>query len=528
MTRVVYTSRMRPHLAAAPIALVTLLVAVLVALLVAGPAAAGLVPERPASAGFIDSTTPGHDIRVHYEDAVQPQIDAAAELLAALDQAWTNQVDVQGWRRPMPDDAAGGSDAYDAYVGFVPSGVFALTVSSGRDGDGSDGRHGTPVFLLVDEALTGEALQVVAHHEFAHACQFATDASESVLLFEASAVYQEVLAVPSALTWTEPLAVFQRYPAFPVFADSRRLGAFEDDVSVDLYEYGAVLFAMYLEEVHGQNDGTLLRALWEASVQPDATVANEPDWLDALPQVAGVSVDDALLDFATWRVLVGAWAIEGDGPGASAVIPTTAELVRFGPLAPSRLDGQALVFDGDGQFDRTFEGGCATVEVQADDGPLPLHVVATSMVDGGRVGLATVVGDPYAHTATRAHDADGVVDVEVPEGERVVIAACALSITDADGDLVPAPIELRVLRTDVEFEDAGTAADAGDEEDAGVVEDAGATCACQGVPVGSTGAGPYGNVGRYAGIAIPLLGLAMFAIRTYRSRKRARLYRPKR
>lgn len=465
------------------------------------------VTPRPRSAGFVDSAT--RPIRVHWEDADAGQEPVAQALLGHLEDAWTEQVDAQGWPAPLLDDGAGGSTAYDAYVGFV-GGAGALTVA-GADASPDDDRHASPVWLHVSATLASDQLPVYAHHEFAHAVQFATDASESVMWFESSAVFQEVKAVPSSTSWTEPLPSFQQYPFFPLTTQGAAVAGFDDVPPADLYEYGAVLFTLYLEEVHGARDGTTLRAVWEAGVQDDDELANEPDWVDVLPSVVDEDVADVLLDFATWRALVGQDAVDGQGPLGAASL-AGAE-VRARGVNASRLDGQALVFDGDLG---TYEGGCSVAKLVVDEA-MPVRATARALRDGRRVGMATaVLVDGDADRDAHGGDDDEVVaELDLPAGATLFVATCDVTIDDADEAPEESATELRLLRTDVDFpdEDAGVVP----AEDAGVVVVPPDPCGCQST---APGRGPA-----WGALLIPLAGVFMFAVRAWRHRKRQRLYK---
>src|SRR5690606_13288850 len=148
---------------------------------------------------------------------------------------------------------------------------------------------------------------------------FATDYRATVMFQEATAVVQERLAFPEAATWYEYIGDFQRRPHAPLFVDGVQWQQLTGEPS--FYEYGAALFFLYLEQEHGDGSGALLRALWEAGAQPDDVGENDPDWMDAVESELGVDVADLLLDFATWRVLVNARAVDGDGLEGAAALP---------------------------------------------------------------------------------------------------------------------------------------------------------------------------------------------------------------
>ena len=287
---------------------------------------------------------------------------AAALVLLELGRAWTLQVDGAGFAPPLPDDVGfdddGGSAALDVYLAPLPAGVGAVTVS-GEDIDADVDHDRRPSFIVIAPGQPDDVIAAATHHEFQHVLQFGIDAHESVMWFEATAVAFEVRGRPDVRSWIDAVPVFQRQPQAPISADGLAFQPFSTDDDVRL-EYGAALFALYLDDVHGRGDGTLLRELWqeaagtrrEAGVDGGAdVVVNDPDWLGALR--VRTDVPALLVDFAGWRALTPPLAVDDDGPTAYA-LPGAAGL-RGQRVLLERLSGTTRTTT---RSEGPFVGGC--------------------------------------------------------------------------------------------------------------------------------------------------------------------------
>ncbi|MBI1947967.1 MAG: hypothetical protein HYS27_19915 [Deltaproteobacteria bacterium] len=482
------------------------------------PAMASALTERPWAeeiASYSDSATV--PVRVHLGVAVDPA--RATQALTVLETAWAMQVGGAGFDAPLSDAidgvTDGGDGRLDVYLVPLPPGTGALTVALADAAD-DDGKRASPAFLKADPTLATELFEVYLHHEFQHVLQFALDTRESLLWSESTAVYWEVRARPDVDEWQLALPDFQRHPQAPLFTDGAAFAPYAEVGSPRL-EYGAVLFALYLDDEHGDGVGTLLADLWRGSVQADTVVDNEPDWLDAL-DAEGVAVDLALADFVGWRALVGPLAVTDDGPaqqlGGNAMLGAES-------VAASTLDGQEQTTDeGSGPFQLS----CLVrqVEVPASVDVLPVHVHAEATLADQTLAVATLVTVPGSGTAARSVVGTGATidaDVEASTGALVQFAVCDTSAADADEAPLARPIRLSLLRTDVDWPDAGPPI-----EDAGVADvDAGPPqppvpiCTCQ-----NTGGPTNLRKGLYAfGL---LASVVMLVVRGARARRRRTLY----
>ncbi|OGQ09128.1 MAG: hypothetical protein A2138_11945 [Deltaproteobacteria bacterium RBG_16_71_12] len=482
------------------------------------PAMASALTERPWAeeiASFSDSASA--PVRVHLGVGVDAARGALA--MSALEAAWAMQVSVAGFDVPLSDAVDGVTDGgdgrLDVYLVPLPPGTGALTVALADAAD-DDGKRASPAFMKADPTLAAELLEVYLHHEFQHVLQFALDTRESLMWSESTAVYWEVRARPDVDEWQQALADFQRHPQAPIFTDGAAFAPFSEADSPRL-EYGAVLFALYLDEVHGDGAGTLLADLWRGSVQPDAVPDDEPDWLDAA-DVLGFAAGTLVPDFVGWRALVGPLAVTDDGPAEAL---GGGALLGAESVAASTLDGQLQTT---GEDSGPFQLSCLVrqVEVPGNVDVLPVHVHAEATLADQTLAVATLITVPGSGTATRALAGTGATidaDLQAPSGALVQVALCDITAADADEAPAARPIRFSLLRTDVEWPDAGPAV-----EDAGVIDvDAGPPpppdpiCTCQ-----SSGGATNLRKGLY--VLGLLASVVMLVVRGGRARRRRRLY----
>ncbi|MFZ9888653.1 MAG: hypothetical protein ACO3JL_14230, partial [Myxococcota bacterium] len=432
-------------------------------------------PARPSSAGHVDSTT--WPIRVHFE--TEALAVRAPALLGIAEDAWQFLMEEIGYPRPLPDGLAGGDERLDLYLGFV--GVAGALTIAEDDGAVGDEFAVAPAYIIVSADLSDDELPTFVHHEMAHAVQFALDLEESLMFFEASAVAHERYALPGVLRWADSLDDFQAWPSAPIFTNGIDWRAVTGRAS--LYEFGASLFLLYLEQHHGDDDGTLIRDLWIASQQP-AGSGNEPDWLDELPRLTGRGLPALVLDFASWRTLLAGWAVpEVSLPEAAALtgeaLPATLRLVA------SALDGEPIALTRERL---PHQYGCAAIETVAGLEGLFIDVEAralpTAVPEERPLGIAYVIGEPSAAIAVRGATPTTSprlqTSLQVPPRHTLVLYVCDVGAADADELPVATDLELRLS---IGAPDAGgPLPDDDGEVDAGTLGEPGTmppACGCQ-------------------------------------------------
>ena len=472
--------------------------------------------ERPVAVDVTASTT--LPLRVHRTAAASTA--QAALVLAELERAWALQVDGAGYAPPLTDDGEGGDDSLDVYVAALPAGVSAVTIASDDvdDSAGLDVRH---AFMVIAADQPDELLAVAAHHEFQHVLQFAIDADESVMWFEATAVAFEVRGRPDVTSWQEPLSAFQTQPQAPLGADGIGFAPYATSADVRL-EYGAALFALYLDDRYGDGDGSVLRRLWHgaAGSRLDGDdVVNEPDWQDALE-----AFDDAATiqrDFFAWRALAPPLGVGDEGPAAYDLGGGAG--LRGTRIVLENLRGTARVT---GKNEGPFVGGCLVLGGTAGNSAAPVFLHVES-VDGHDLGVTTLI---IGNGRVERDDADvgSVVDhdVVVPAGREIVIGICDLADRDVDDAPLFAAVRLSLGREEIVGEGEGEGEPVGEGEGEGEdVIDPG--CGCD-----STSSGPASGDPRVMRKSLYTVGFFIgifgFVVKAWRHRRRQRLYKQSR
>ena len=472
------------------------------------------ITDRPVALDVVDSAT--LPLRVHRTAAATAA--QTALVLQALEAAWTVQVDGAGFAPPLDDDGDGGDDGLDVYLSPLPVGVSAVTIS-GVDVDDDKSRDVRSAFIVIDPRQPDDLLAIAAHHEFQHALQFGVDADESVMWFEATAVAFEVRGRPDVTSWQEALPPFQTQPQAPLGADSISFAPFATSTD-DRLEYGAGLFALYLDDTFGDGDGRILRELWTAAAgstadDDDDVDRNEPDWRDALELLGDAA--DIQRDFLAWRALAPPLSIVGEGPSAYALGGGTG------------LRGKRIVLENLAGVPRTtlpaegpFAAGCLVLSGTAGNAAAPVYVRAESTQ---RIGVtALVIGNGRVERSDK--DGTGVValDVVVPAGRELVLGICDLSPWDADAAPVFSPVRLTI--DDAPIVDRGAQGE-GEGEGEGEngnddVIDAG--CGCDSTSTGPAAGDPRAMRKSMYTVGF-FIGVFGFAMKAWRHLRRRRLYK---
>ncbi len=468
-------------------------------------------PDDADIAGTVESAN--HPLVVHYGTGVD--VSRARQALGIFDDAWDQQVTAAGFPAPLPDGNEGGDERFDVYLVPLVPGTGGFTVAE-ADADRTDGKHASPAFTEIDPSLPDDLLEVYSHHEFQHALQFAIDTLEPVMWYESTAVFWEVRTRPDVDDWQLALPDFQGQPQLPLFADSASI-VLVATAPAARYEYGAVLWPLYLDEVLGDGQGTLLRTIWEGTPEPDTVGNDEPDFIDAT-LAAGVDLPAAVADFAGWRALVGPLSRGDDGP--LEAIPGDSRLVAKA-LNAATLDGTVVTT---GEADSPLALGCALREVTAppDVDFMPVEIQVDATLADQQITLSTLLFDDGADTLARTQTAPAAsqhASVSVPANALLQLAVCDVSAADPEDELALRPVKISVLRTDIDFPDAGP-----DVVDAGVA-DAGSppppppdgTCNCQ-------SAGDPRNMRGAIAVLGMIGGLVGLFVRGARARRRKRMF----
>jgi len=278
---------------------------------------------RPTSTGSIESET--HAVRCHWADAEDEA--RCDDVLRYIGNAWDVQVDAIGFQAPMLTDEDG---VLDVYITDEYTYGGAYVYGPGTDEDPDDGLSGCHSYMALDPSIRDDELESYVAHEFQHVLQYATDFREpSYPIWEgvAEAATQWTLGPPYG-DYTSPLfyaADFQEEPWAGILADSGIL-----DVDYDLYsyyEYGSILWFLYLEQHFGDGTGSSAAELWMSMAQEGAP--NEPDVIDAHDTLTG-DWQEAVLGVQLERAWIAteanpAWAGDYDTPTLAVAITEVAD-----------------------------------------------------------------------------------------------------------------------------------------------------------------------------------------------------------
>jgi len=254
-------------------------------------------------------------VLVHYDAADGTQAAIANQVAASSDTAWNMEITGFGFRPPVPDGTAGGTSDTDIYL--VKNLNYAYTASESTNA--ATTFSDATAFSVIDPALPN--LETYVAHEFNHDSQYAYDAHEADLIYEATAVFIEDKVYDSVNDYLSFVPDFQTHP-------ERNLSYATYD---DSYMYGAGIWLRWLSDKHGSGSPTIVRQIWENLEQDDLTNSN--NYFMALENTvlpaAGISggVQGMEQEYAGYRWLSGA---NSDGWSTEASLwPTVAPIQQF-------------------------------------------------------------------------------------------------------------------------------------------------------------------------------------------------------
>lgn len=344
---------------------------------------------------YMDSAT--LPIRVRYTSPSEAGL--ASEVLVASEYSWRVQTEEYGFYTPLFV-----GDRYD--VSIEPTGFGAGGYTVPYEQDPSKSHHACFTYIVIDPSL-GVGAEAVVAHEFNHAMQAAMDCQEVVSFWENTATYIETKVYPESFAWMV-------YSMYPYQRQPWRALDYMNRSQSDGYEYGGMLWPLYLADTYAPDDGPiLLRQIWEAGMQPLGE-DNDPDCFDAIREVVarrgGPSLEEVFLDFSVARYFVG---VNDDGEHMSMASELEGvEVVPVAEISPAALP----------VVEKT---------PQATELPAPFgsnHIIITTLV--GRDYTFTFSGDPSTRWAVRVvaprvqSDALEVVDLTLDHavGEATVNA----------------------------------------------------------------------------------------------------------
>lgn len=400
-----------------------------------------------------------YPIKVHWDDTFTEK--QARIVLESTELAWLVQVEELGYRAPVLPDNADGPEL-DLYLSSSHAGAWSAWAVNDTSADdiAGDGLFGVSAYVVFGQ-IPEEWLPSYAAHEFNHVVQYATDYSEWFTNFwesHATAAQKWTLGEPD---YSYEISSWQKVPYGPsLVGDSYLL--WPDIQQAYSFEYGAVVWAIYMDEVYGAGDGTMGPALWYAAANEGWSY--EPDHMDAVIALGG-PLGPLLDGLAVARYLTGdRWDSRGLAEAEywtdGQEVPVDTQL-GLDDLPSDVMFGNPLMITGQGYI-RLDVGERSTDELTVSvtdlDGELDASVVLMWWNGDGSVGDTLADDDVSGANPVRTLDLTGV--------DEVIVAVSNLGPPNADFDYTMPTREglYRVtmsLGGEPEAEDTGPAGDTG-------------------------------------------------------------------
>ena len=262
-----------------------------------------LLSPPPDLVNILDSST--LPIRVSYKDTTT--LEEAQAVLTGAEYSWTLMTESYGFYVPAIEP---GFDRYRIYIDDTGPDAAAYTAPYAEDP--STPRSDCFSYIVYSPMNTIDQALATIGHELNHAMQSAMDCTESWTFMENTSTYMELGLDASSWGFVYYLMnVFQSYPWRAL--DYNSYG------SSDGYEYGGVLWPLYLTTTYAPDDGPIfMRKVWEACIQDD--LYNSKDYFEAVAEVVaalgGPDYETVFADFSEARYFVGVDSDEQHIPGA--------------------------------------------------------------------------------------------------------------------------------------------------------------------------------------------------------------------
>lgn len=276
-------------------------------------------------------TSSSYPITVHHKTSLA---ENAKAVLAAVESAWKYNLETLKLPPPPADNGAHGSDDYDVFIEPTPHGGVTSSETPA-----ADRRWGWCTKIVLDPSIPLSAVPLVISHEFHHAVQ-AGICRVGNNLAEAGAVYASGLH-QKGQGWR-----LSYFLGFNAFQDHPERSLDWQGVLGDFYPYGGALYFMFLDQVYGDGQGSMLTKIWNGIAEPKNPGKDCPHYFDAIREL--VDFDDAFKVFCRWRYFVGpeddghhfkdlvSWDMPGDPklrsvPLAHDLLASSLPLTKAGP-----------------------------------------------------------------------------------------------------------------------------------------------------------------------------------------------------
>ncbi len=377
-----------------------------------------LLMPRQDLAYTIDATDP-FPVRVSYGD---PSLESTAQtVLDSIEEAYRVEVDQWGfWAPPIEP----GLEYFRVFVEDAGPGAGGYTASY-RENPATAHRDAF-TYIVIGPNNDDWLLPAVVAHEFNHACQAAMDAYEVTAFWENTATYIMSQVFPAGWPYTMwTFRDFQRYPY--------RTLEYMNRLNSDGYEYGGALWLYTMEYLYGDEDPRWIRRVWEGSVQD--VPYNEPDYFDVLSDMLASQggFQEMVRTFARYRYFASS---DDDGrhvrDAGGWYQAEVAKETRYGTTNLPVLNAAPQ------EAHRPMPNGCNYIELYVDQTP-GLRLRYRFSGDPALLWSAEVMklhmgADAAVTTIDLDDNETGQAEVQVDQGDRLVLVVCQLGPEDYDPD----------------------------------------------------------------------------------------------
>lgn len=267
-----------------------------------------LVRAEPTIEGFVESGM--LPIRIYY------QIDTEEELIQyTLDTSeWAYQEHIdRGWTPPYSMEEDGTPvQRLDMYLVDVP-GMGSAAIGQSLANNDLTSWTDALIQILIHRGESMSTIGGTIVYGVNHAFQTSEESLETMSAYEMFDVHTTHVLLPDDFIY---------YYFVPGFQSEPHRAFYTHSTTNYTYHFGAALFIQFLDERYDSGDATLDAVLWRNARQdgeisldydglPVSDTPNEPDILDSirtyLQTERDTTLEEALVEFAQWRLLVGAY-----------------------------------------------------------------------------------------------------------------------------------------------------------------------------------------------------------------------------
>jgi Family of unknown function (DUF6055) len=287
--------------------------------------------ESPGGHFLIHYATEGdHAVRVDEEFGINPITDVPVyveETAKIFDSVWNYEVDFLEYNAPPADSfyESGGDERVDVYLlDLVTIDSDFLNVYGVTYPDialGPDDQYYTS-FQLLDNDYIGfqiyedkplDIIRVTAAHEFFHVIQFGYDAWEFESMNTETYADDRHCWLEMSAVWMEEQvysSINDYYYYLPIYFTNIHRSLLT--INPGLYQYGAVVWPLYLSENWGQD---IIKTIWEICEDEKGPNVYQNGFQDAIDEYSGQTYTfaEAISEFYIWIYFTGSKSRPGFG-----------------------------------------------------------------------------------------------------------------------------------------------------------------------------------------------------------------------